>query len=265
MNFVDKYEEGKKRTGSRLIVGLDPVLEKLPAGMGEIEDIGTFVGDIVEATRDVVLGYKPNIAFFGQYGPEGMGQLEAVSRKIRETGALFILDTKRGDIGNTNKALAREIFDHYGADATTLNPLLGITSLGEFTAYDDRYMFVLNFTSNPDSEQFFLYNRNKPLYQEIADRISECPNCGAVAGATKTEYLREISVRIGDSLMLVPGIGAQGGSLERSVEGIGEDKFLFTSTRSIIYASSGEDYPAKAREKALEYDEAIRSAMAAVL
>jgi len=260
MNFLEKYEDRKLRTGSRLVVGLDPVLEKMPTSYGEIGSIADFFEKIIEATHELVLGYKPNIAFFEQYGPEGLKQLKAVCEKIQGYGALLILDAKRGDIGNTNKAYAREIFEYYGADATTINPLLGFSSLKEFLDYEDKFLFVLNFTSNPGSEQFFLYGE-KPLYREISDEIARYANCGAVAGATKLEYLTEISKRIGNSIILVPGIGAQGGSVERSIEAIGGDKFIFNASRSIIYASNDDGYYEASRNKVIEINGMVQQAM----
>ena len=260
MNFIDKYENRKLRTGSRLVVGLDPVLEKMPPVYSEIGRIANFFEKIIDATCDLVLGYKPNIAFFEQYGPEGLKQLKFICHRIREQGALLILDAKRGDIGHTNRAYAREIFEYYGADATTINPLLGFSSLKEFLDYKDKYLFVLNFTSNPGSEQFFLYG-DKPLYREISDEISRYKNCGAVAGATKLEYLTEISKRVGDSIILVPGIGAQGGSVERSIEAIGGDKFIFNASRSIIYASHDEMYHEASRKSVIEINEVVSQAM----
>ena len=265
MNFMEKYQARKDMTGSRLVVGLDPVLEKMPIGYRSVEKIFTFFEKIIDETHELVLGYKPNIAFFEQYGPQGLMELERVAGHIAKKGAILILDAKRGDIGHTNRAYAKEIFEHYNADATTLNPLLGFSSLQEFFEYGDKYMFVLNYTSNPASGQFFHYGAGKPLYQEISDRISDIPNCGAVAGATKLQYLSVISRRVGDSLILIPGIGAQGGSIESSIEAVGEDKFIFNASRSVIYASDGEDYSHAAREKVLEINEAVKNAMEKVL
>jgi len=265
MNFMEKYRTRKDVTGSRLVVGLDPVLEKMPPGYRKVEKIFAYLEMIIDETHDLVLGYKPNIAFFEQYGPRGLMELEKVTAHITEKKAILILDAKRGDIGHTNRAYAKEIFDHYNADATTLNPLLGFSSLKEFFEYEDRYMFVLNYTSNPGSGQFFHYGAGKPLYQEISDRIMEIPNCGAVAGATKLRYLSIISRRVGDSLILIPGIGAQGGSIESSIEAVGEDKFIFNASRSVIYASGGDDFYRAAREKVLEINEAVKDAMEKVL
>lgn len=261
MTFQEKYILRKKQTKSRLLVGLDPVISSMPARYNGVEGIFDFLNSIVDQTHDVVLGYKPNIAFFGQYGPAGLGILEKVCKCVLDRGAILLLDAKRGDIGNTNAALAREIFEYYHADATTLNPLLGFHSLKEFFQYTDKYMFVLNFTSNPESEQFFLYNRESPLYLEIADQISGQPNCGSVAGATKLEYLEEISYRVKDSLILVPGIGAQGGSLEESIKAIGEDKFIFNASRSIIYASSESNHAEISRNRVIEMNQKVQLAM----
>ena len=265
MNFMAKYRHRKESTASRLVVGLDPILGRFPEKYRKVERIYPFFENIINVTHNNVIGYKPNIAFFEQYGPAGLEQLEKVCRLIREKEAILILDAKRGDIGHTNAAYAREIFEHYGADATTLNPLLGFRSLEEFLVYRDKYLFILNFTSNPDSEQFFLYGEKKPLYCEISDQIRIHPNCGAVAGATKLEYLKEISKRVGDSIILVPGIGAQGGSIERTIEAIGEDKFIFNASRSVIYASCTEGYEKISREKVMEINNAIKRAMEEVL
>ena len=264
MNFYEKYDERKLRTGSRLVVGLDPVLDEMPPDYGEVGHISGFFEKIIDSTHELVLGYKPNIAFFEQYGPRGLEQLELVCRRIRGHGSLLILDAKRGDIGHTNRAYAREIFGYYGADATTINPLLGFASLGEFLDCEDKYLFVLNFTSNPGSEQFFLYGE-RPLYREISGEIARRENCGAVAGATKLEYLADISKRVGNSIILVPGIGAQGGSVERSMEAIGEDKFIFNASRSVIYASRDDGYHEASRNSVIGINEVVKQAMERVL
>ncbi len=265
MKFIDLYNSRKEETGSRLIVGLDPVLERLPEEFRQVDLISVFFERIILMTHDAVLGYKPNIAFFGQYGPSGLEQLEIICRKIIDIGAILILDAKRGDIGSTNRALAKEIFEYYGAHATTLNPLLGFGALKEFFVYENNYMFILNFTSNPDSEQFFLFGGERPLYREISEQISLHPNCGAVAGATKLEYLQDISEGIKDSLMLVPGIGAQGGDLEDSVRAIGDDKFLLNASRSVIYASPGPDFAERSRDKVEEINRAVIKTIEEVL
>lgn len=264
MKFMDRYEQRKEKTGSRLVVGLDPDLGKMPEGYGEVERIGDFFSRIIEATDQKILGYKPNIAFFEQFGPAGLEELERVCVLIKNAGALLILDAKRGDIGHTNRAYARAIFDHYGADATTLNPLLGFGSLKEFFEYREGYFFVLNFTSNPGSELFFTHG-TPPLYEMISREIGTRRNCGAVAGATKTEYLGRIAELTGDSLILVPGIGAQGGSIEGTISAIGADRFIFNASRSVTYASSGQDFARAARTAVEKINRDVTRAMERVL
>jgi orotidine-5'-phosphate decarboxylase len=202
---------------------------------------------IVDATYDIVAAYKPQIAFYSALGAED--QLALTIRYIRERApsALVILDAKRGDIGNTAEAYAREAFDRYGADAVTVNPYMGEDSVRPFLARKDRGALVLCRTSNPGAKDFqSLMLEGLPLYRHVARRATgpwnEFGNCMLVVGATAPTEMAELRAAHPDVTFLVPGIGAQSGDLQ-AVLAAGLDArgsgLLISASRSIIYAGGG--------------------------
>jgi len=264
-----KWDEGKF-----LCVGLDPDIEKMPAAARKehiADTILTFNKAIIDATHDIVCTFKPNPAFYEQYGEEGWHALKETVSHINTIapGIPVILDAKRGDIGNTNIGYAKMAFDYIGADATTVQPYQGGDALAPFLERKDKGIIVLVKTSNPGSEEFQgLQTGGEPLYKTVARTIVEKwnvnKNCAVVVGATYPEELKEMRAIVGDMPILMPGIGAQGGDLEASVK-VGKDSrgkgMIINASRAVIFASNSGNFAEAARAKAQKYDGAIRKAL----
>lgn len=281
LTFMQRLRARWERAGTLLCVGLDGELDRLPKSVRggqtalllERDDdavqaegaLVTFNQAIVDATADLVCAYKPNSAFYEQYGPAG---LRALMRTIiyihtRYPEVPVLLDAKRGDIGSTSAAYARAVFETYGADAVTLQPYLGREALDPFLEHAGHGCFILCRTSNAGAGEFQdlrlrrTHGQEEPLYLRLAERVATewnvRGNCGLVVGATYPAELRQVRARVGDLPILVPGIGSQGGDLEATVKagldghGCG---LLISASRSIIYASSGLDFAAAARREA---------------
>ncbi len=264
--FRERLKEAQERACSWLCVGLDPVIEHLPEPLRQAgEPLVAFCRAVVEATADLACAYKPNLAFWLAEGREGLAALEKVLAAIPE-GTPVILDGKFGDVGHTAAAYARFAFDYLGVDGVTANPYLGLDALRPFLERADRGVFLLARTSNPSAPD--LQDRpvgGRPLYEEVA-RLgvqwdAELPGtCGLVVGATYPGELARLRSLAPDLLFLIPGVGAQGGSLEASVAyGPAADSIgpLINVSRSILYASSGPDFAEAARVEALQLRERI--------
>src|SRR5699024_2922176 len=253
-----------KEKKSFLCVGLDPDLEKLPPHLLSEEDpIYSFNKAIIEATEDLCVAYKPNIAFYECYGEKGWKSLRKTNR-ILPANCLQIADAKRGDIGNTASRYAKTFFEKESAglefDALTVAPYMGKDSVVPFLEFKNKWVILLALTSNEGSFdfQFLETNKREHLFETVlrsADKWGGTKeNMMYVAGATRGENLSLIRKHAPDHFLLVPGVGAQGGSLSEVCKyGMTKDcGLLVNSTRSIIYASKGKDFAEKAREKALE-------------
>jgi orotidine-5'-phosphate decarboxylase len=266
--------EGQWGKGNFLCVGLDSEYEKIPKSARR-ETIGetilAFNKTIIDATRDIVSVYKPNSAFYEAHGAEGWSALKETISYIRTVAPDIpvILDAKRGDIGNTNNGYVASIFDELGADAITVHPYLGSEALAPFLERKDKGIVVLCRTSNPGAGEFQdLLVQGRPLYSIVAEQVATKwnanGNCSIVVGATYPQELAEVRAIIGDMPILIPGIGAQGGDLEKSVHA-GKDArgkgFILSTSRGVIFASSGPDYQNAMRTRAQEYDRAIRAAL----
>lgn len=234
-----------------LCVGLDPDLGKIPAHLLETEDpIFEFCKQIVDATAPYCVSFKPNNAFFEAYGLAGCSSLEKTLRYIREKhpNHFVIADAKRGDIGNTSSMYARAVFEHLGADAITVAPYMGKDSVEPFLQFPGKWAIVLALTSNEGSADFQLMEAHgMELYKQVLEKVSAWGNDGNlmfVVGATKAVMLTEIRALVPDHFLLVPGVGAQGGSLEEVCRyGLTKDVgLLINSSRAIIYASKGTDF-----------------------
>jgi orotidine-5'-phosphate decarboxylase len=266
LTFAERLARAQQASGSLLCVGLDPDPAKLPQDLGGAAEIRgaperrgapdpfgnalplyAFNRRIVDATAGIAAAYKPQIAFYSALGAED--QLVASIRYIRERAptALVILDAKRGDIGNTAEAYAREAFDRYGADAVTVNPYMGEDSLRPFLARPDRGAILLCRTSNPGARDFQdLPVDGLPLYRRVAQRAAGQWNAHGnlmlVVGATFPREMAELRQAHPEVSFLVPGIGAQGGDLDATLaagldaRGAG---LLISASRSIIYAGGG--------------------------
>jgi orotidine-5'-phosphate decarboxylase len=263
MHINDRIRKTMRERDSLVCVGLDVDAQKIPSHvMRSADPIFEFNKRIIDATADLVLAYKPNLAFYESLGTEGWDILRRTVDYIPE-GVLKIGDAKRGDIGSTAQKYAEGLFA-LGFDMVTVNPYLGWDSIAPFVKDGTKGVFILCLTSNPSSRDFqYVVSEGKTLYQRIAEtavRWNEKGNCGLVVGATHPEELEAIRGIAPELPFLIPGIGAQGGDLDASVEA-GTDKHgemaVINSSRGIIYASSGKDFAEAARREAEKLRDAI--------
>jgi orotidine-5'-phosphate decarboxylase len=246
--------ENIRRKGSFLCVGLDPDIKKLPKHLlSEASPIFAFNKAIIDATAQYAVAYKPNTAFYESLGAEGWIALQQTIDYIRQNypDQFIIADAKRGDIGKTSAMYARTFFETMHADAVTVAPYMGEDSVKPFTEYKDNWTIVLALTSNAGSHDFELRHiageDNECLYQRVlrSSRHWGTPtNMMYVVGATQGELLAEVRKLAPRHFLLVPGVGAQGGSLDDVAKYgmIDECGLLVNASRSIIYASNGEDF-----------------------
>jgi len=248
--FLDKLASSWQRSNSLVCVGLDPEIERFPRHIAaQPSPIFQFNKAIIDATADLVCAYKPQFAHYAAY--EAEDQLERTIEYIHRSypGIPVILDSKRGDVGNTAERYAIEAFERYGADAVTVNPYLGGDSLEPFLKYEDRGVLVLCRTSNPGARDVQdLEVGGRKLYQVVAELVARRwntrGNCALVVGATYPRELAEVRDIVGSMPFLVPGVGAQGGDVPMAVtNGQTEDGtgLLMSSSRGILYASSAAD------------------------
>ncbi|CAK8713759.1 orotidine-5'-phosphate decarboxylase [Candidatus Electrothrix laxa] len=268
MNFNKKLKTIWQQNNSLVCVGLDPDVSRFPEQLKNIpESIFHFNKAIIDATHDLVCAFKPQIAYFSAVSAEK--QLEQTIDYIKNSYPHIpvILDAKRGDIGSTAQKYAIEAFERYGADAVTVNPYLGRDSVEPFLSYKDRGTILLCRTSNSGAGDIQdLEIDGEPLYKRIARVASEHwntnKNCLLVVGATWPSQMSEIREIVGDMPFLVPGVGAQGGDVEAMVksgqtnDGTG---MIISSSRGILYASSGDDFAERARSVALELRDEINT------
>jgi len=257
-----------KATNSLVCVGLDPEPRKFPDRFRDAPGgIFEFNKAIIDATRDFVCAYKPQFAHYAAQAAEN--QLEHTIEYIKSTcpNAIVILDSKRGDIGSTAEQYAQEAFERYGADAVTVNPYLGRDSVEPFLKHADKGVIILCRTSNPGAKDFQdLDVGGRKLFQVVAERVAKEwnaeGNCMLVVGATYPDELADIRARVGDLPFLVPGVGAQGGDVAKAVKngktGAGTG-LIISSSRAILYASSGPNFADAARKAAQELRDAINA------
>ena len=245
---------------SFLCVGLDVDLNKIPQHLLDTEDpIFEFNKAIIDATHDLAVSYKPNTAFYEAYGIKGWLSLEKTIRYINENypDIFTIADAKRGDIGNTSSMYAKAFFEDLNFDSVTVAPYMGKDSVEPFLAFENKYTILLALTSNEGAFDFQTLNVNgTELYKQVLETSKTWQNSRNlmyVVGATKAEYFTEIRNIVPDSFLLVPGVGAQGGSLSEVCKyGMNANVgLLINSSRAIIYASNGVDFAEKARAEAL--------------
>lgn len=242
-------------------MGLDVDLTKIPSYLLELEDpIFEFNKAIIDATHDLVVAYKPNTAFYEAYGIKGWQSLQKTINYINENypKIFTIADAKRGDIGNTSSMYAKAFFEDLNFDSLTVVPYMGKDSVEPFLAFENKHTILLALTSNEGAFDFqTLTVDGKELYKqvlEISKIWKNSKNLMYVVGATKAEYFTEIRKIVPESFLLVPGVGAQRGSLlEVCKYGMNANVgLLINSSRAIIYASNGTDFAQKAREGALK-------------
>lgn len=258
MNRTELVSEIKKKK-SFLCIGLDSDLDRIPKHLLEFDDpIFEFNKQIIDATKDLCVAYKPNIAFYEAQGEAGWRSLRKTKAHIPEN-IFTIADAKRGDIGNTCKQYAKAFFQDLDFDSLTIAPYMGKDSVSPFLEYEGKWSIILALTSNAGSADFQMkkFVTDDLLFEEVLQKSSKwgtTENIMYVVGATKAEYLKMVRRWVPNHFLLVPGVGSQGGSLKEVAEnGMTEDiGLLVNSSRSIIYASDGEDFAEAARAKAKE-------------
>ncbi|TNF40574.1 MAG: orotidine-5'-phosphate decarboxylase [Bacteroidetes bacterium] len=263
MTSRDIFQQILKKK-SFLCVGLDPEISKLPACVADAEDpIFEFNRRIIDATHSYTVAYKPNFAFYESYGPRGMAALDRTVRYINklDTNIFIIADAKRGDIGNTSKMYARAVFGEMPFDAVTVAPYMGEDSVTPFLSYPGKWAIILALTSNRGADDFQYHpGTGQRLFEKVlnvSQRWGTTDNLMYVVGATRAEMLADIRKIVPDHFLLVPGVGAQGGSLEE-VARYGMNSqcgLLVNSSRGIIYADSTDRFDIVAGEKAREMQE----------
>ena len=253
---------------SFLCIGLDVDLNKIPNHLLALEDpIYEFNKAIIDATHDLCVSYKPNTAFYEAYGIKGWQSLQKTIHYINEKypEIFTIADAKRGDIGNTSTMYAKAFFEDLNFDSVTVAPYMGKDSVEPFLAFEDKHTIILALTSNEGAFDFQTKNvEGKELYKTVLETSKSwinSKNLMYVVGATKAEYFSEIRKIVPDSFLLVPGVGAQGGSLSEVCKYGMNDKvgLLINSSRGIIYASNKEDFAQKAREEAMKLQQEMES------
>jgi len=268
MTFLDMLRNAERQNGSLLCVGLDPEPAKFPSALkGDASKIFDFCAAIVDATADLVIAFKPQIAYFAANRAED--QLEKLMEHMRRTAPQvpIILDAKRGDIGSTAEQYAKEAFERYGADAVTLSPFMGFDSVQPYLKYHGKGAFLLCRTSNPGGDDFqpqrLLDVPGQPrLYEHIAT-LAQGPwnlngQIGLVVGATYPAEIERVRAVAPTVPLLIPGVGAQGGDAVATVRagyraagGETTAPIVVNSSRAVLYASSGNDFAQAARAAAI--------------
>ena len=280
MTFLEQLKEAERRNQSMLCVGLDPEPSKFPAHMqGDASKIYDFCAAIVDATADLVISFKPQIAYFAAHRAED--QLEKLMQHMRATAphVPVILDAKRGDIGSTAAQYAIEAFERYGADAVTLSPFMGFDSVQPYLAYHGKGAILLCRTSNPGGDDLQAQRLSsvpgEPLLYEHIAKLAQGEwntngQLGLVVGATypaEIERVRKVAPHVP---LLIPGVGAQGGDAVatvkagwKQVNGETTAPIIVNSSRAVLYASNGDDFAAAARKVAIQTRDVLQAARGA--
>jgi orotidine-5'-phosphate decarboxylase len=258
--FSEKLQKAIRRTGGCLCVGLDVDPTKMPGDISrDGEGVLRFCRSIIDSTQDLAAAYKPNVAFFEALGVQGFEILELLRQSVPQD-VLFIMDAKRGDIGNTSQAYAKAFYGLFKSDAVTLSPYMGKDSIEPFLEYEGTCSFVLCLTSNPSAKDFQTQalQSGEKLYEKVAKTAVQWAQgkkgeIGLVVGATQARSIADLRRLAPETPFLVPGVGAQGGDLgtvlkeARAKDGFG---ILVNVSRQVLYASSGNDFANAAREQA---------------
>jgi orotidine-5'-phosphate decarboxylase len=259
---------------SFLCVGLDVDLTKIPSHLlGSEDPIFEFNKAIIDATHDLTVAFKPNTAFYEAHGIKGWMSLQKTIKYLNENypEIFTIADAKRGDIGNTSSMYAKAFFEDLNFDSVTVAPYMGKDSVEPFLAFENKHTIMLALTSNEGAFDFQTLNVSdasggRELYKQVLETSKtwkKSENLMYVVGATKAEYFTEIRKIVPDSFLLVPGVGAQGGSLSEVCKyGMNANVgLLINSSRAIIYASNGTDFAKKARAEALKMQQEMEQIM----
>lgn len=241
MDFLSKFKNISQKNNSLLCIGLD-------------QADYDFNKKIIDQTADLVCAYKPNSAFYEAQGISGIESLKKTCDYINSLAIPIILDAKRADIDSTNQGYIKFAFDYLGADSLTLHPYLGRQALQPFLDLADKFFFILCRTSNPGAGEFQDYHQ---LFEKVAENVSKNwnsnNNCGLVTGATYPEELKKIRKIVGSMPLLIPGIGAQGADLEKTVKAALDGDFLINSSRGIIFSDNPRQAAKKLKEEINEY------------
>lgn len=272
MNFYEKLDHITQKNKSFLCVGLDPDLKSLPEGLsGKKNPFFEFNRAIIDATADLVCAYKPQNAYYVAEGFERDLEMTFEYLNDKYPNVISILDSKRGDIDSTAKHYARESFDRYRADSVTLNAYMGKDVITPFLEYENKGLFLLCKTSNPHGGDFQdllvkTSGGDEPLYLQLAQKVStewnQKSNLGLVVGGTYIEALKQIRQMDATLPLLIPGLGAQGGDLNQildTAKHLKNKRIIINASRSIIYAGKGADFADKARQKALDYHNVMKT------
>lgn len=263
MNKAQLFDQIKRKS-SFLCVGLDTDLAKIPKHLLKSSDpVFEFNRQIIDATVDYAVAYKPNIAFYEALGPKGWESLQRTLDYI-PNDIFTIADAKRGDIGNTSSLYAKAFFETMDFDSITVAPYMGVDSVKPFLAFEDKWVILLALTSNEGSMDFQLMasQSGKPLFQEVLEKSQywgDTDNMMYVVGATRGDKIAEVRQIVPEHFFLVPGVGAQGGSLE-DVAKFGMNAscgLLVNSSRGVIYASQGNDFAVAAKVEAERLQQAM--------
>lgn len=277
MTFLEQLQGAERQNGSLLCVGLDPEPSKFPAGLkGDASKIYDFCAQIVDATADLAISFKPQIAYFAAHRAED--QLEKLMEHMRRNAphVPVILDAKRGDIGSTAEQYAKEAFERYGADAVTLSPFMGFDSVQPYLKYHGKGAFLLCRTSNPGGDdlqnQRLTSVEGQPLMYEHIAKLAQGPwnlngQLGLVVGATYPAEIERVRSLAPTLPLLIPGVGAQGGDAVATIKagyrqsnGATTGAVIVNSSRAILYASSGDDFAQAARKEAMRTRDVLKAA-----
>jgi orotidine-5'-phosphate decarboxylase len=277
MTFLEQLKGAERQNGSLLCVGLDPEPNKFPAGMkGDASKMYDFCAQIVDATADLAIAFKPQIAYFAAHRAED--QLEKLMAHMRRNAphVPVILDAKRGDIGSTAEQYALEAFERYGADAVTLSPFMGFDSVQPYLKHHGKGAFLLCRTSNPGGDdlqnQRLASVEGQPLLYEHIAKLAQGPwnvngQLGLVVGATYPAEIERVRSLAPTLPLLIPGVGAQGGDAVATIkagyrqsQGVTSGAVIVSSSRAILYASSGPDFAQAARNEAMRTRDVLRAA-----
>ena len=277
MTFLEQLQGAERQNGSLLCVGLDPEPSKFPGRLkGDASKIYDFCAQIVDATADLAISFKPQIAYFAAHRAED--QLEKLMEHMRRNAphVPVILDAKRGDIGATAEQYAKEAFERYGADAVTLSPFMGFDSVQPYLKHHGKGAFLLCRTSNPGGDdlqnQRLASVEGQPLLYEHIAKLAQGPwnvsgQLGLVVGATYPAEIERVRSLAPTLPLLIPGVGAQGGDAVATIKagyrqskGATTGAVIVSSSRAILYASSGDDFAQAARQEAMRTRDLLRAA-----
>lgn len=271
MNYTQKLNKAIRQNASCLCVGLDPNLNRIPESIrkshpDEAGQAAFFLKKVIDVTNDCCAAYKPNLGFFEALGAQGLTVFQEIIEYIPDE-KVIIADAKRGDISSTAEHYARAYFEVFNVDAVTLNPLMGFESLTPFLQYPEKGAYILALTSNPGADDFLKqFFRDFPsMAAYIAERLlhlqeSAKTHLGMVVGATQAAELQSVIHQYTEGALLIPGLGAQGGSVSQLVDALEQHRGipLVNSSRSILYAGEGADWTDSVRAKALEFKKLLQ-------